>query len=464
MFAAVDSILSEFRPCFSRGAAFSWFCIIVYGFMLRLDHQGASSFIRWLFLDPKLYEPALHFFRAASWRLEPLMAQWLRVVINRFPVIEFNGRPLLIGDGIKAAKEACKMPAVKTLRQESNNSSKPEYIRGHHFGFVGLLVGSARKAFCCPLQGELHEGVDVLSPSEGLGGNPPTIVTRMARLVALKARQTGRCCYVTLDAYFAVGPSFLIFKETVDEIGKQLVHLITRAKDNTVGYFDWPGSTKKFREKDKHPLIDFFDCTDSFERASITTYGIDRIIDYCCVDLLWKPIKSLVRFVLVIDGKDRYILMCSDLELDPVQIVRIYSYRAKIETMFLVIKHLIGAFSYHFWTKAHPVLKRGQSLDPSALCTHQVEKMRAAVRAIEAFVNLAAITLGLLHYLSLTRGAKIWESYQGWLRTYSSDLPSEGVVQSVLQAEFFADRKVRSDGTLRLIMNRAREAPLEQAA
>ncbi|MGD9503845.1 MAG: hypothetical protein AB7W37_02955 [Syntrophobacteraceae bacterium] len=99
-----------------------------------------------------------------------------------------------------------------------------------------------------------------------------------------------------------------------------------------------------------------------------------------------------------------------------------------------------------------PVLKRDQSLNPSALCVHQIEKMRAAVRAIEAFVNLAPISLGLLQYISLTRSAKIWESRQGWLRTCSSDLPSEGVVQSVLHAEFFADREVRSDRTSRLIM------------
>jgi hypothetical protein len=66
--------------------------------------------------------------------------------------------------------------------------------------------------------------------------------------------------------------------------------------------------------------------------------------------------------------------------------------------------------------------------------------------------NDAGVGLGLLQYISLTRSAKIWESHQGWLRTYSSDPPSDGVVQSVLQAEFFADRKVRSDRTSRLIM------------
>ncbi len=142
----------------------------------------------------------------------------------------------------------------------------------------------------------------------------------------------------------------------------------------------------------------------------------------------------LARFVLVIDGKNRYSLMCSDLELDPIQIITIYSFRAKIETMFFVVKHLLGAFSCHFRTKAHTVLKRGRDLDASALCEHQVERMQAAVGAIEAFVNLAAITPGLLRYLSLARGAKIRESYQGWLGTCSSDPPSEGVVQSVLRA------------------------------
>lgn len=165
--------------------------------------------------------------------------------------------------------------------------------------------------------------------------------------------------------------------------------------------------------------------------------------------------------------------MCSDLELPAAQIITIYSYRSKIEIMFLVLKHLIGAFCYHFWTKSFPELKRGKSLNYSNLKPSERQKFDQAIEAIERFVNLAAIALGLLQYLSLTHAGQIWEKYQGWLRTldrvqgrlYPTEIPSEGVVQSVLQAELFSSLgKVPSCGTLQLIQQRAREAPQKEAA
>jgi len=201
MWNRVQLILSEFRPCFSRRAAFCWFQIIVCGFIVRLDHLGVSSFVRWLFLSPDCYELMLRFFRADSWELESLLHRWAALCVKLFPSVEFNGRKLIIGDTTKAGKEAKKMPGVKTLHQESENNGKPEYIRGHHFGFVGLLVGSLTRSFCVPLQGELQEGVDQLDPGEPFAGQPATLITRMARLVVAKAKQTGCLCYATLDAY-----------------------------------------------------------------------------------------------------------------------------------------------------------------------------------------------------------------------------------------------------------------------
>jgi len=91
----------------------------------------------------------------------------------------------------------------------------------------------------------------------------------------------------------------------------------------------------------------------------------------------------------------------------------------------------------YFWTKAHPKLKRGEKLDYSSLTQEQILKLRAAVDAIERFVNFAAIALGILEYLALTNAPQVWQSYRGWLRTYSSEIPSEGVVQNVLRAEKF---------------------------
>ena len=40
------------------------------------------------------------------------------------PVIKIGNRLLMAGDGIKVSKEALKMPGVKKLHQESDNSGK----------------------------------------------------------------------------------------------------------------------------------------------------------------------------------------------------------------------------------------------------------------------------------------------------------------------------------------------------
>lgn len=460
LFQTIDSFLSGFRSCFSREAAFDWFRIIVVGLIVRFDHYGTTSFIRWLFIDPQYYGLILHFFRTSSWTVGELMDSWTKAVVNRFPIIEINGRSLIIGDTIKVGKEARKMPAVTTLRQESEDNAKPELIRGHHFAFIGMLVGSVARAFCVPLQAQLTEGV------ESLRAQSETIVSRMADLAVLKATQMGRLCYLSLDAYFSVGPAFLILKRAVNEKGEQLVHLITRAKDNYVGFCD--RSPKGYKDKDKIPLIQIFDYPHLFEQAQVMIKGELKTISYLCIDLLWKPVDSLIRFVCVMDGDGRYILMSSDLNLPALDIIAIYNYRAKIEVMFLMLKHLIGGFCYHFWTKSFPSLKRGQRLDISSLSEEAKQKFIQTLDAVERFVNLSSLAMGLLEYLSLTRSSLIWKLYEGWLRTSTSDHPSEGVVQSVIRSEFFTAigkataGKVPSSRTLQLIIGKGRPPRMQE--
>lgn len=438
--------------------------IIVYGFIIRFDHLGASSFIRWLFLSPDCYELMLRCFRASSWNLKDILSHWSSMSVDLFPAIEFCGRRVMIGDTTKVVKEAKKMPGVKRLRQESQNSGKPEYIRGHHFGFIGLLVGSMAKALCVPLQGELHEGVEQTRPGKSFGGKPATVVTRMAYLAIETAKQTGCLCYAILDAYYSVGPVFQILKSAVNERGERWVHVIVRAKDNYVAYMHLDAPRKRVDEKKKVILSDIFDFPQLFEQAELTLYGELKTVRYYCVDLLWKPVNDLIRFVCVIDGEGRYILMCSDLDLPATQIITLYSYRFKIEVMFFALKHVLGAFCYHFWTKSLPKMGRKKPLDYSSLTKAQQTKCDQTVEAIERFVNLGAIALGLLQYLALNMPIRIWQSYQGWLRTYPSDIPSERVVQSVLQAEFFSPGKVPACRTLRLIRQRCREPALDLAA
>jgi hypothetical protein len=62
MISEISRILAIFRPCFTRMAAFNWFVTVVFGFIVRIDLCGASSFMRWLGIKPALYTAMLSFF------------------------------------------------------------------------------------------------------------------------------------------------------------------------------------------------------------------------------------------------------------------------------------------------------------------------------------------------------------------------------------------------------------------
>ncbi len=298
----------------------------------------------------------------------------------------------------------------------------------------------------------------MIRPAKGINGKPATIITRMANLVLQSASKTGQKCYLAVDAYFSTSPMFLILKAAVNADAQQLVHVITRAKKNYVGFLDREFSTKKYDDDDKFTLMDWFDFPEFFTTAKLSTYGKSKTIEYKCVDLLWRPIDDFIRFVCIKDGDGKYVLMCSDLNLSPIDIITIYSYRCKIEVMFLFLKHLVGGFYYRFWTNSWPKLKRKKKSELPTLSESGLEKATQVVKAIERFVNIAGITLGLLQYLALTRAAEIWGSYYGWLRTRSSDTPSEAVVQSVIQTEyFFSGCKVPFCNTLRIIKRKRRK-------
>ena len=124
----------------------------------------------------------------------------------------------------------------------------------------------------------------------------------------------------------------------------------------------------------------------------------------------------------------------------------------------MVRQEIDQCFCYRFWTKSWPKLKRKKKSDLPTLSESDLEKATQVVKAIERFVNIAGITLGLLQYLALTRAAEIWNSYHGWLRTRSSEIPSEAVVQSVIQTEyFFSGCKVPFCDTLRIIKGKRRK-------
>ena len=101
MINEISLILLMFRECFSRRASFHWFVIVIMGFILRLDHHGVSSFIRWLGLDPSLYTALLLFFRASSWQLKDIQKRWREIVLFCCPLLTVDNRYLNLHDTIR---------------------------------------------------------------------------------------------------------------------------------------------------------------------------------------------------------------------------------------------------------------------------------------------------------------------------------------------------------------------------
>jgi len=210
---------------------------------------------------------------------------------------------------------------------------------------------------------------------------------------------------------------------------------------------------------DKISLTSLFVQKSLFQEAILDIYRERKPLLFYCVDLLWKPIQEKVRFVLVIDGTEIFILMSSDLTLSPEDMIRAYGYRFKIEVNFKVMKHLMGVFFYHFWTKVWPRIRKNKEGNLPSLEDREKYLIALAANAIESFVNFGCIATGILQILALNHEHRIWQNYKGWLRTISSAVPSEEIVKSVIQEEFFHNFHSFSNTAIyRIIMSKSKKA------
>ncbi|MEW9677650.1 hypothetical protein ABRT01_15950 [Lentibacillus sp. L22] len=131
MLKYIDSIPCAFRTCFSRKATYKWFIIVIIGLMRALS------------LPARCYEKLNQFFRSDAWSLESIRMAWLQIIQRTAPLVRYNGKVVLVGDGVKQSKEARRMPAVKKLHQESENNSKATFRT--FVWSVGILMGTPQK-------------------------------------------------------------------------------------------------------------------------------------------------------------------------------------------------------------------------------------------------------------------------------------------------------------------------------
>jgi hypothetical protein len=371
---------------------------------------------------------------------------------------------VLVGDGVKQSKEGRRMPGVKKHHQESENSSKAQYIFGQLFGAVGILIGSEKaKLFCAPLALTIQDGVKAIfnwddEKKERQGSH----VEEMIKLAFHVAQNLGENAYVVLDRYFFSVVALNILKEC-NAAGGVNMQIIAKCKSSCMAYEPPPNrSGKRGRPKRKGDAVKLKNIFDNpnylFNTCSINLYGQEKSIRYICLDLLWgKKLYQQVRFVLTEYDSCKSILVSTDLTLDPIDIIKIYEKRFGIELMFREMKQGVHAFSHRFWSKSIPLLNRfRKKTDPdpmeSIIDDRDRDRIRNTLNAQEGYVACCSIAFGLTQLLSLIR-LSCPEAFGigRWQRT-PSVIWSESMTADYLRKHLFALLLKAPDSAIRQII------------
>ena len=164
-----------------------------------------------------------------------------------------------------------------------------------------------------------------------------------------------------LDRYFLTVPA-LERLQLLNSSGNVRMEIVTKAKKSAVA-FEKTGPRKpgKGRPPKKGAAVHlkelFISRAGEFQKAETELYGKKESIRYYCIDLLWgQKLYQELRFVLVEVNGIQSILASTSLTLEPLSIIRLYSFRFRIECTFRELKQQVGAFCYHFWSKHMPKL------------------------------------------------------------------------------------------------------------
>lgn len=417
----------QFRPVFRREATFKWFVLLLWGILLNRQPPAVTSYLNALGLGEGYYHQALHWFKSSAFSVDALCHCWGEWLKKNSAAHRLKGQPVYVGDGIKVGKEGRKMPGVKRLHQESEDVSKPEWIRGHYFSALGLLLSADKALFASLIVLKVHDGIEGMEEDAAV-----TLVEKMA-LLCVKYMEKGS--YALLDAYYASVKVLTPFRD-------QGIHLISRVRITTVAKAAFsrrpgkhgPGRHRQWGSNIK--LQDLFAPIEMCNQASVWLYGQSMKVYYQCFEFYWDSPKVPVLFVLTqLPSGKRIILLSSDLSLTGAEVIEAYGWRFKIEVSFRAIVHLLGGFCYRFWLKS---MKRASKWPSNLRLKDYPEtiptQISVKVESFERFINLNAIALGLLQVLALEMPKTIWQHFPLWFRSLPKHgYPSERIVRLALE-------------------------------
>jgi hypothetical protein len=418
------------RPACARHATFLWMTVALAALCMRPDLGGVTSLVRAMGLSGASYLCLLHFFHSNALNLHSLTLCWSqaleRLLARR--LVRAKGRPILLVDGLKRPKEGHKMPGVKCLHQESASNSKASFIMGHSIQAVAVLAQAAGVCMAVPVAARIHEGLCWSNRDRR------TLLDKMGALIL--GLQWSEPVIVVADAYYAA-----------EKFARALLgeghHLVTRVKITGIAYFAASPRRSKHRGRprtygQKTKLRKWFGLRrKKFMKAPSPVYGEKGVtLRYYSCDLLWRKLGRMARFVWVDHPRrGKMILLSTDLSLEPMEILRLYGWRFKIEVGFKESIHTIGAYAYHFWMQDMTPIKRGSGKQHVHMKSETYRNhIRRKLGAYERHIQLGLIAQGLMQCLALNFRCVCWFNFNTYIRTSAPQKPpSEWVVSHALR-------------------------------
>ncbi len=195
--------LQPLRSACSRTTTFLWLVLVLAALCLRPDLAGVTSLVRSLGLSDASYYCLLHFFHSPALDLERLTLLWRQTLEHLFRrcLVQVNGRPVVLVDGLKRPKEGRKMPAVKSLHQESRCNAKASFIMGHSLQAVALLVQAAGICLAVPVAARILPSKTGSATASSSSKRPVRSMGKRASPCATTART---CCGGPWDSWSAL--------------------------------------------------------------------------------------------------------------------------------------------------------------------------------------------------------------------------------------------------------------------
>ena len=137
--------------------------------------------------------------------------------------------------------------------------------------------------------------------------------------------------------------------------------------------------------------------------------GLHRCPPLCGRKWLWR-FQSDTIHLFALTSRGPIVFMSRDLKMSPVTAIELYCLRVRVETLFAILKHLIGAFRSHFWSQRLPshsrTPKKNQHFQQPT--KENVRQVQSCWEGCERSAMLAATALGLLQLIALKCSPEVW--------------------------------------------------------